>query len=102
MTLEPGFYSLEVKSSIVFAPKTRKIHVVDSPLSNIRFVQKKVNLAVSVKKLAEMDWGAPSIKLITGDGDDVRRLTLGSMKREGDVYSGVFKEVSPGEYRLEV
>lgn len=105
LLLESGVYTLEVMGPVVFSPKLKTVNVIDKPLSNIKFVQKKVNLGVSVKKLPASDWGDITIILTAPEEEATKVLTLKDMSLAQDdrnVYSGSFPKISPGEYQLEV
>ena len=105
LMLEPGHYTMEVKSDVVFAPKSRRIHVVDHPLDGIKFIQKKVNLAIAIQKLPQSEWGDVSCRLRFPDDGATRTLTVTAglkLSADGNTYRGVFESISPQEYHLEV
>lgn len=94
-----------MKASVPFAPKSKTVLVVDRPLNDIIFVQKRVNLRVSVIKLPITEWEEISIHLSAADGYYNRVMKLNTMKRNKDddnIYSGTFNGISPGDYKIEV
>jgi len=98
----PGTYSISVKSDIAFAPKQRKIQVIDRPLSEIKFVQKKVALKVSAQKMPECNWEDIRLTLSTAD-ENIGILKRRDMTETGDdTLSGTFTDLPPGDYKLKV
>ena len=106
LMLEPDRYTMEVMSEVVFAPKSRRIHVVDQPLDGIKFIQKKVHLAIAIEKLPQSVWGDVSCRLRFPDDGATRTLTVTAglklSSEDGNTYRGVFESISPQEYHLEV
>lgn len=105
LILAPGSYSLEVKGSVVFAPKVKRIHVVDQPLKDIRFHQKKIRVGISVHRLPDATWGDLTIELKTSfdpSFSERRKMDKLEQKSEEETIAFLFENISPGDYTIEV
>lgn len=104
--LEPGSYTLEVSGSMVFAPSSRRVKVVDQSLTNLKFIQKRVNLKTSISKMdADSEWNPElylTLKTVNQSPDLVLYLRFEDLEEANGQLTGVFKDILPGEYNLEV
>lgn len=104
--LEPGSYTLEVSGSLVFAPSSRRVKVVDSPLTNLKFIQKRVNLKTAISKMdADSEWSLDlhlALKATNQDPDSILYLRFKDLEEANGQLTGVFKDILPGDYNLEV